>query len=62
MIDFCKFKLFISLVNYFTTKDFTISSSSSIGAVDYRAAKLEWQHKIYIKFSCYKKTAEFFIY
>ncbi|CDC98067.1 unknown [Prevotella sp. CAG:474] len=28
MIDFFKFKLFISLVNYFTTKDFTICSSS----------------------------------
>lgn len=28
MIDFCKFKLFISLVNFFTTKDFTICSIS----------------------------------
>ena len=28
MIDFCKFKLFISLVNYLTTKDFTICSFS----------------------------------
>ena len=33
----------------------------SIGAIDYRAAKLEWQHKIYMKFSCYKKTAVFLI-
>lgn len=31
----------------------------SIGAIDYRAAKLEWQHKRYMKFSCYKKTAVF---
>ena len=36
-------------------------SYQSIGAIDYRAVKLEWQHKIYMKFSCYKKTAVFLI-
>ena len=59
MIDFCKFKLFISLVNYLTTKDFTISSSSQKVLLTIELLKLEWQHKIYMKFSCYKKTAVF---
>ena len=33
----------------------------SIGTIAYRAAKLEWQHMIYMKFSCYKKTAVFLV-